>query len=144
MAWANLAQFNTHTFSLVKCIILHSENSSIFLYWIVNIVIVLACSIRKVKFMASIYQAIKQCQMQWKCYQQYLIMPSTSMKLNVRYTGFTLSICLSVHPARHLFIWGWNLICSVSSRILVESITYIYIWSSNFRRCFTCYFFFNL
>ena len=42
------------------------------------------------------------------------------------YTSFTLSIC------------GQNRVCSVSSTILVGSILYLYILSSNFRRYVAC------
>ena len=42
------------------------------------------------------------------------------------YTGFTLSVC------------GQNRVRSVSSTILIGSISYLHILSSNFRRCATC------
>ena len=50
------------------------------------------------------------------------------------YTGFTLSICLSVRPS----ICEQNRVRSVSSTILASSILYLYILSSNFRRCIAC------
>ena len=46
------------------------------------------------------------------------------------YTGFTLS----VHPS----VCGQNRVRSVSSAILVGSISYLHIFSSNFRKCVAC------
>ena len=52
------------------------------------------------------------------------------MKLKRRYTGVTLSVRLS--------ICGQNHAHSLSSAILVGSIPYLHILSSNFRRCVAC------
>ena len=51
-----------------------------------------------------------------------VIIPPASTK----YTGITLSVC------------GQNRVRSVSSTILIGSISYLHILSSNFRRCVTC------
>ena len=51
-------------------------------------------------------------------------------KVEGGYTGFTMSICPS--------ICGQNRGHSVSSTILTESISYLHILSSNFRRCVVC------
>ena len=48
-----------------------------------------------------------------------------------------LGIILLFHLVR-LSICGQNRVCSVSSTILVGSISYLHILSSNFRRCVTC------
>ena len=61
------------------------------------------------------------------------------------YTGITLSVCPSVvergvywyHLVR-LSVCGQNRVSSVSSIILIGSISYLHILSSNFRRCVTC------
>ena len=63
------------------------------------------------------------------------IIPPASTKLKGRYTGFTLSVCLSVCSSIHLSVCGQNRVFSVSSTILVGSISYLHILSSNFRRC---------
>ena len=55
-----------------------------------------------------------------------LFIPHASTKLKRGYTGFTLSVC------------GQNCVCSVSSTILMRSISYLYILSSNVRRCVAC------
>ena len=44
------------------------------------------------------------------------------------------SVCPSVRPS----VCGQNRVRSVSSTILAESISYLHISSSNFRRCVTC------
>ena len=49
------------------------------------------------------------------------------------YTGFTLSVCLSV--------CGQNRVRSVFSTILARPISYFHILSTNFRRCVACWFF---
>ena len=59
-----------------------------------------------------------------------LIIPPASTKLKWGYTGFTLSVRLSV--------CGQNRVRPVSSTILVESISYLHILSCNFRRCVMC------
>ena len=56
--------------------------------------------------------------------------PPSPLKLKGGYTGFTLSVCLSV--------CGQNHVRSVSSTILVRSISYLHNLSSNFRRCVPC------
>ena len=38
----------------------------------------------------------------------------------------------------HLSVCGQNHICSVSSTILIGSVSYLHILSSNFRRCVSC------
>ena len=57
-------------------------------------------------------------------------------KVEGRYTGFTLSIRLSV--------CGQNCVRPVSSTILARSISYLHISSSNFRMCVVCKIFFNI
>ena len=52
--------------------------------------------------------------------------PPPSTKLKGGYTGITLSVC------------GQNRFRSVSSTILVGSISYLHILSSNFRKCVAC------
>ena len=54
-----------------------------------------------------------------------LVSPCPSVRLSV-----CLFVCLSV--------CGWNRVRSVSSTILIGSISYLHILSSNFRRCFAC------
>ena len=44
------------------------------------------------------------------------------------------SICMSVSPS----VYGWSHVHSVSSTKLAGSISYLYILSSNFRRCAAC------
>ena len=51
-------------------------------------------------------------------------------KVEGRYTGFTLSVRLSVR----LSVCGQNRVRSVSSTLLIGSISYLHILSSNFRR----------
>ena len=63
-----------------------------------------------------------------------LIIPPTSTKLKGGYTCFTLSVC----PSVHLSVCGQNRVRSVSSTILIGSISYLHILSSNFRRCVAC------
>ena len=63
-----------------------------------------------------------------------LIIPPASTKLKGGYTGFTLSVCLSVR----LSVCGQNRVRSVSSKRLVRSISYLHILWSNFRRCVAC------
>ena len=55
-------------------------------------------------------------------------------KVERGYTGFTLSVC----PSVRLSICGQNRVHSVSSTILIGSISYLHILSSNFRRCVSC------
>ena len=50
------------------------------------------------------------------------------------YTGITLSVCRSVR----LSVCGQNCVRSVSSTILIGSISYLHILSSNFRKCVAC------
>ena len=57
------------------------------------------------------------------CLQQHT---PASTKLKGGYTGITLSVC------------GQNCVRSVSSTILIGSISYLHILSSNFRSCVTC------
>ena len=45
---------------------------------------------------------------------------------------------LSVRPSVRLSVCGQNSVRSVSSRILIGSISYLHILSSNFRRCVAC------
>ena len=59
-----------------------------------------------------------------------IIIPPVSTKLKRGYTGFTSSVCPSV--------CGQNHVPSVSSTILAGSISYLYILSSNFRKCVAC------
>ena len=44
----------------------------------------------------------------------------------------------SVCPSVRLSVCGQNRVCSVSSTILIGSISYLHILSSNFRRCVAC------
>ena len=43
-----------------------------------------------------------------------------------------------VRPSVRLSVCGQNRVCSVSSTILISSISYLHILSSNFRRCVLC------
>ena len=71
-----------------------------------------------------------------------IIIPPTSTKLKGGYTGNTLSVCPSVcpsvRPSVRLSVCGQNRVRSVSSTILIGSISYLHILSSNQRRCVTC------
>ena len=58
----------------------------------------------------------------------FIITPA-STELKGGYTGFTLSVCPSVHSSVHPSVCGWNRVCSVSSTILAGSISYLYIFS---------------
>ena len=53
-----------------------------------------------------------------------------------------LSVCLSVRPSVRpsvrLSVCGQNRVRSVFSIILIRSISYLHILSSNFKRCFAC------
>ena len=69
---------------------------------------------------------------------QILIIPPASTKLIGGYTGITLSVCPSVRPSVRLSVCGQNRVRSVSSRMLIGSISYLHILSSNFRRCVAC------
>ena len=66
--------------------------------------------------------------------QCWLIIPPASTKLKGGYTGITLSVC----PSVRLSVCGQNRVRSVSSTILIGSISYLHILSSNFRRCVAC------
>ena len=63
-----------------------------------------------------------------------IILPSASTKLKGGYTGITSSVC----PSVHLSVYGQNRVRSVSPRILIGSISYVHILSSNFRRWVSC------
>ena len=52
------------------------------------------------------------------------------------YIGFTPSVCPSVRPV----VRPASRVRSVAPTVLVGSISYLYILSSNFRRCVTCKF----
>ena len=69
---------------------------------------------------------------------QTIFIPSASTKLKGGYTGITLSVCPSVRPSVRLSVCGQNRVRSVSSAILIGSISYLHILSSNFRRCVAC------
>ena len=62
--------------------------------------------------------------------QNIIIPPPASTKLKGGSTGFTLSVRLS--------ICGQNHVHSVFATILIGSISYLHILSSNFRRCVAC------
>ena len=62
----------------------------------------------------------------------HLIIPPTSTKLKA--PGILVSPCRSVR----LSICGQNRVRSVSSTILIGSISYLHILSTNFRRCVAC------
>ena len=47
-------------------------------------------------------------------------------------------ILASPCPSVRLSVCGQNCVCSVSSTILIGSISYLHILSSNFRRCLAC------
>ena len=64
----------------------------------------------------------------------FLIIPHASTKLKGGYTGITLSVC----PSVRLSVCGQNRVRSDSSTILIGSISYLHILSSNFRRCVAC------
>ena len=49
-----------------------------------------------------------------------------------------LSVCLSVGPSVCPSVRPASRVCSVAPRVLVGSTSYLYILSSNFRRCVTC------
>ena len=49
-----------------------------------------------------------------------------------------MSVRPSVRPSVRLSVCGQNRVSSVSSRILIGSISYLHILSSNFRRCVAC------
>ena len=51
-----------------------------------------------------------------------------STKLKGGYTGFTLSVCLSVRPSVRLSVCGQNHVHSIYSTILVGSIWYLKFW----------------
>ena len=59
-----------------------------------------------------------------------LVIPPASTKLKVGYNGFTLSVCQSVD----------RIVSALdrSSTVLIGSISYLHILSSNFRRCVAC------
>ena len=74
--------------------------------------------------------------------------PLFGRSLNIRYSspnytpastklkgGLLVSRRPSVCPSVRLSVRGHNRVCSVSSTILVRSISYLHILSSNFRRC---------
>ena len=50
------------------------------------------------------------------------------------YIGFPPSVCLSIRPS----VRPASRVCSVAPTVLVGSISYLSILSSNFRRCVTC------
>ena len=60
-----------------------------------------------------------------------------STKLKGGYTGFTLSVHLSVRLSALLSLCGQNRVRSVSSTTLAGPISYLHILSSNIRRCVT-------
>ena len=62
---------------------------------------------------------------------RWVIIPSASTKLK---GGILVSHC----PSVRLSVCGQNRVRSVSSTILVGSISYLHILSSNLRRCVTC------
>ena len=83
-----------------------------------------------------------QCWWNWEPLSHYLnvvgrnlmiIISAASTKLKGGYTGFTSPVRLSVGPS----VCGQNRVRSVSSTILVGSISYLHILSSNFRMCIT-------
>ena len=68
----------------------------------------------------------------------HFFIPPASTKLKGGYTGITLSVCPSVRLSVRLSVCGQNRVRSVSSTILMGSISYLHILSSNFRRCVAC------
>ena len=74
-----------------------------------------------------------------------IIIPPASTKLK---GGILVSPCPSVHlsvcPSVRLSVCGQNRVRSVSSTILIGSISYLHILSSNFRRCVACNARFNI
>ena len=75
----------------------------------------------------------------------YVIGPHYNENLTViippawtKYTGFTSSVRLPICPSVCPSVCGQNRVCSVSSTILVRSIPYLHILSSNFRMCVVC------
>ena len=96
---------------------------------------------------------LQVCEILFICFQfvsTNFIMPPTSTKLKGGYTGFTLSVRPLTRPDLHhvvglfilrevrLCVCGQNRVCAVSSTILIGSISYLHILSSNFRRCVAC------
>ena len=69
-----------------------------------------------------------------------LIIPPASTKLKAGCTGFTSSVRLSVCPS----VCGQNRVRSVSSTILVGSISYLHILSSNVRMCVACKYYWKI
>ena len=53
-------------------------------------------------------------------------------------------VLVSPYPSVRLSVCGQNRVGSVSSTILVGSISYLHILSSNFRRCVTCKVYFKI
>ena len=66
---------------------------------------------------------LQWCVNMMECFYTYL---PTFKEVERGYTGFTLSVC------------GQNHVCSVSSKIVARSISYLHILSSNLRRCVAC------
>ena len=54
------------------------------------------------------------------------------------YVGFTQSVRLSVRPSTRLSVCPASRVRSVAPTVLVGSISYLHILSSNFRRCVAC------
>ena len=52
--------------------------------------------------------------------------------------GILVSLRPSVCPSVHLSVHFASFVCSVVPTVLVGSISYLYNWSSNFRRCVMC------
>ena len=73
----------------------------------------------------------------FRCLHISFLYPLLQRSWKGGYTGFSLYVCPSVHLSVCLSVCGRNR-NSVSSTILVGSISYLHILSSNLRRCVAC------
>ena len=126
--------------SFIRLWLLVIEMTSHYLnqWWLINTV---RCHYTMVNFLTNIH---KRHPIAWPLGQgmrcllwiQHLIdiLPQLLNEVNRGYSGFTLSMCLSVH----LSICGQYHVCSVSSTILAGFFAYSHILSTNFRKCVPC------
>ena len=68
----------------------------------------------------------------------FFIMPPASTKLKGGYTGLTLSVWQLRSNSPKMSVCEQNRVHSVSTTILIGSISYLHILSSNFRGCVAC------
>ena len=94
--------------------------------------------------MKAISQEVHKYINLWKQFEKctFEITPTSSTGQWVNYTPASTKlkggILVSSFPSVCMFVFGQNRVRSVSSTILVESISYLHILSSNFRRCVAC------